>query len=549
MSNMSETENTEAVDSPCAATTLQQAAQADDALESYLKTEPMEIRLGRDLIPLADPQKGGDLLDRIHRVRKEIASEIGIICPRVRIRDLPTLGKTHYEIHIDGGTVARWSLFPNRYLAIPRVKVPKKVRGIKTTEPAYGTPALWVKEASIERAKKSGYTVVEPNAVIATHFLEIVRKHADVILTLDGTQALLDALEQENPVVVREAKNVLSLAQIQYYLRMLLQERIPIKRLGSILEVLGGYSRQADGIQMRDPTLVMTLVRTRLARTHCSQREDKTAPDEALADALGELNALVGLESVKAEVRSFVAFLKIQKERERQKLKTDTKTLHYVFTGNPGTGKTSVARILAKILYGYGILQSDKFTEVDRSGLVAGYLGQTALKTDEAIQNALDGVLFIDEAYSLGSDERARDSFGHEAIETLLKRMEDYRSRLVVIVAGYTEPMAKFLKSNPGLSSRFTRFLHFDDYSTEELTEIFLKLCNEGEYRLTESALGRLREICTEAVAGSDEHFGNGRYVRNLFEKATMRQSARLGALKTIARKQLLTIEAEDIAE
>ena len=185
-------------------------------------------------------------------------------------------------------------------------------------------------------------------------------------------------------------------------------------------------------------------------------------------------------------------------------------------------------------------------TETDRSGLVGEYIGQTAIKTDNIVQQALDGVLFIDEAYSL-QNESERD-FGREAIDTLLKRMEDYRDQLVVIVAGYPALMTKFIKSNPGLSSRFTRYLHFDDYNADELTAIFLKRCeSDGEYHLTASALEKLRMVLDEAVSEKDDHFGNGRYVRNLFEKMTMNQHTRLDKLETMSREQLTTIEAEDI--
>ena len=267
--------------------------------------------------------------------------------------------------------------------------------------------------------------------------------------------------------------------------------------------------------------------------------------ENVLAGALKELDAFIGLQSVKAEVAGFLAFLKIQKERKALGLKTNSNTLHYVFTGNPGTGKTTVARILAKILYGYGMLNSDKMIETDRQGLVGEYIGHTASKTDSVVQNALDGILFIDEAYALQNDSE-RD-FGREAIDTLLKRMEDYRNRLVVIVAGYPALMDKFIKSNPGLSSRFTRYLCFEDYNTDELTQIFLKNCEAGEYRLTTPALERIRTVFDAAVAQKDEHFGNGRYVRNLFEQTTNNQHLRLSKLERTSREQLSTIEEEDI--
>ena len=252
-----------------AAEQQQQASQGEDTPEGHLKIDPMELELGVGLIPLADPAKGGDLLDRIHRLRKEVASEIGIILPRVRIRDSLTIDQNHYQIKIAGQPVAAWLVYPDLFMAIASGTEAGTIEGLETIEPAYGTPALWIEEAVKEQAQIYGYTVVEPNAVIATHLLETVRKHADEILTRDATQALLDELKKDSPAVVEEVSKVLTLAQVQQVLQLLLREQIPIKQLGTILEVLGDH-----GGQTKDPIILTTFARQKLARAICTRYRD-----------------------------------------------------------------------------------------------------------------------------------------------------------------------------------------------------------------------------------------------------------------------------------
>ena len=239
-----------------------------------------------------------------------------------------------------------------------------------------------------------------------------------------------------------------------------------------------------------------------------------------------ELNALVGLDSVKSEVNTFRNFIKIQNERKKKGLPIPPTSYHLVFSGNPGTGKTTLARIMAKILKELGILAKGHLVETSRSDLVAGYVGQTAIKTNKVIDEALDGVLFIDEAYTLAKG--SENDFGQEAIDTLLKRMEDDRDRLVVIVAGYTNEIKTFIESNPGLSSRFNRYINFPDYSKAELVEIFKRLATKYHYTLSDQAEQMLSALLEKALSKESDHFGNGRYVRNLFEKVIERQANRL---------------------
>lgn len=262
------------------------------------------------------------------------------------------------------------------------------------------------------------------------------------------------------------------------------------------------------------------------------------------SDTMDELMAMTGLDNVKEEIRRLVSLLKVQQEREKLGILAPKPSLHMVFTGSPGTGKTTVARYIAKIYKELGILSKGHMIETDRAGLVAGYVGQTAIKTKEVIEKAKGGVLFIDEAYTLASDD-PNNPFDQEAIDTLLKAMEDYRESLVVIVAGYDEPIHRFIDSNPGLSSRFNRYIHFDDYSAKELSEIFVHYCSGEQFVVTSEAEGKLEKYFSEVDRAT---FGNGRGVRNFFEKVKSAQALRL-VDSSFDREALLTITGEDIVE
>ena len=314
-----------------------------------------------------------------------------------------------------------------------------------------------------------------------------------------------------------------------------------------------------DGITGQKPALRADEFITHRPDPAPVQHQEKAAVEEKaeeapvpeppnLEEVLAELDSLCGLEQVKRDVKSLINLVKVRRLRQEAGLPVPPMSLHLVFMGNPGTGKTTVARLLAKIYHAIGVLSKGQLVEVDRSGLVAGFVGQTALKTQEVVQKAIGGVLFIDEAYALVNQENGND-FGHEAIEVILKNMEDHRDDLIVIVAGYTNLMEKFIRSNPGLESRFNKYFYFEDYEADQLMDIFRSMCQKNGYSLSKEAEEWARADFKDLYESRDENFGNAREVRNLFEKAVARQADRVALLEAPTREQLMELRPEDLNE
>lgn len=276
-----------------------------------------------------------------------------------------------------------------------------------------------------------------------------------------------------------------------------------------------------------------------------AEKQADEAPPENIDDLKQELQGYIGLTVIKEEVDKLIHWIQICQARKEHDLPTPDLSLHMVFSGNPGTGKTMIARLMARVYKSLGVLSKGQLVEVDRSGLVAGYVGQTAIKTSEVIEKAKGGVLFIDEAYALTN--RGGMDYGQEAVDTILKAMEDNRDDLVVIVAGYTELMEEFVHSNPGLESRFNRFMHFPDYTVEEMTDIFLMRCEKSGYALEEGAREMLENILRQE-SKNIEGFGNARGVRNLFEKSIAAQADRLAREEgELTRERLMTLTRADL--
>ena len=389
-----------------------------------------------------------------------------------------------------------------------------------------------------------------------------VRKRMEIYNNIDNEAALIDGHKDFRLIIAFAIWK----DEVTEYLRMLLfrinqlivkadgeisvKEKTWLKQILKNQELLEALYTDDDGNFIPKQAKKEWIAKAEQNIDALKQTRKKVSKKESIPNtensksSIDELNELIGLSETKKEITTLSNYIQMKLKRDEMGMKSPNLSLHCVFTGNPGTGKTTVARILAGIYKDMGLLKKGHLVETDRSGLIAEYVGQTAVKTNKKIDEALDGVLFIDEAYSLV--QGAKEDYGPEAISTLLKRMEDDRDRLVVIVAGYTKEMEDFINSNPGLQSRFNRYIHFTDYTADELYDIFCLQMKKNEYTISEEASNRLKMILADALAHKEKDFGNARFVRNLFEKVIEHQANRLANEPNLTKELLAELRVED---
>lgn len=402
---------------------------------------------------------------------------------------------------------------------------------IKTAFAEMGNPGIF-------KSKEGLAIMMAANVIYSDKELEFSRLRD---IKDNALQPLRERMEAANKVLNQENDNTLVFANLlkSFDSDMFLQYLIALYRFLSV-------AAKADEVVTEQESTYLTNLLNRAQDLEQHVNEAAAQPSESNeTNYQSELDSLIGLEAVKKEVQTLTNFIKIQQKRAEHGLKSSSLSYHCVFTGNPGTGKTTVARIVAGIYKELGVLKKGHLVETDRSGLVAEFIGQTAVKTNDIIDSALDGVLFIDEAYALA--DGGDNDYGKEAIATLLKRMEDERDRLVVILAGYTENMKHFIQSNPGLQSRFNRYIDFPDYTVDELLQIYEFNMRKYDYHFSADAQQALRQFLQKTLAGHDVNYGNGRFVRNIFEKALERQANRLASQSHLTTERLSALEKEDI--
>lgn len=383
---------------------------------------------------------------------------------------------------------------------------------------------LLQKNLSKEAIRQSGANAVEidlHNSDLFALIYQIDRELAEALInTIEAIGLIFIAVDGHSDI-----------PEIKALTNIIFEIRYEIRSLGNMPNTIPGTKSTIDTVDTNETN---------------NTNDAAGEPEQDLESILSELNELIGLESIKEEIAGLINLIKVRKLREEKDLPILPMSFHLVFSGNPGTGKTTVARIVSKIYKNLGVISKGNLVEVDRSGLVAGFVGQTAIKTREVIDSAKGGVLFIDEAYSLTPGSSQSD-YGSEAIEVLLKAMEDQRGDLVVIVAGYTNEMEDFLNSNPGLKSRFNKFIHFSDYTPEELLDIFILISKKHGYRLTDDAKEELEKLISHVYDNRTENFANARITRNMFESVIQYQANRVIEIEEPSRDELQEITIEDI--